>query len=604
MMPRQIPWKWILLGLASVLIVGIAVVPRYLGDSASLAARVTDALSEWSGGEVKLTGPLKVRYFPDVAIKGGFELTNAARLPLIKSITAKDAKVSLDVAALLLGRLRIDAVRLYSPEIVLKQAPSMVTGPDHTLQARVTNLLRGAPVGVIRVSNGLVRVATASGSEAIENLDARLDVRSGKGAISSFGTLMFRGEKVGYVLNCETASQSGDDLRVPVSLTFNSTPIAAKFTGTARVATGLQLDGNVQAEIPNARSLLRWTGIALPAGGGLQTLTASGPAHWNGTTLTFEDGAFTLDGNAAVGLLAITPGERPRIEGTLDFDRLALEPYIDSGVTPETETAKSTLAEHAILKFFDADLRISAATITAPVLNLGRGGFTISAKGGVIASEVGELELCGGSATGRLGLDLRNEMAKANLTASLSDVPVDGCLAPLAPDVSINGIGGLKAELTSEGRSYDELIQRLAGTFKLNALKGAVPVDLARLLGPAQPIDGDGWSRSSATLYDQLQTDCRLDSGHISCEMFNMQTRRGLISGSGGVDLKRQMIDWDLFVASDTQPLKASQLSINSPPRISISGSLARPTIQRSDRPTLGEGSGQREPAASQVSPR
>lgn len=603
MTPRQLPWKWILLGLASVLIVGIVILPQYLGNSASLAARVTEALSEWSGGEVKLTGPLKVRYFPDVAVKGGFELTNASRLPLIKSITAKDAKVSLDVAALLLGRLRIDALRLHRPEIVLKDAPSLVTGPDQTLQARVTNLLGGAPVGVIRVSNGLVRLPTASGTETIEKLDARFDARSGKGAVSSFGTLMFRGEKVGFVLNCYASSDTGEGLHVPVALTVNSTPLAAKFKGTATLATGLQLDGNLQAEMPNARAFLRWAGIAMPAGDSLQRLTVSGPAHWTGTTLTFEDGAFDLDGNAAVGLLAITPGERPRIEGTLDFDQLALEPYVGGGETPAAEAAPSALPEQAILRFFDADLRISAAAITAPVLTLGRGGFTVSAKDGVVAGEVGELELCGGSATGHISLDLREEVAKASLTASLSDVPVDGCLAPLMPDISVNGVGGLKAELKSEGRSYDELIQHLAGTFKLNALKGAVPVDLARLLGPAHPVDGDGWSQNSATLYDQLQTDCRLDSGHISCEMFNMQTRRGLISGSGGVDLKRQMIDWDLFVASDAQPLKASQLSISSPPRISISGSLSRPTIRREDRPTLGEGSVQREPAT-QVSPR
>jgi hypothetical protein len=86
--------------------------------------------------------------------------------------------------------------------------------------------------------------------------------------------------------------------------------------------------------------------------------------------------------------------------------------------------------------------------------------------------------------------------------------------------------------------------------------------------------------------------------------MFSMQTRRGLISGSGEVDLVQQTLDWNLFVASRATPLKASQLSTEAPPRVSIRGSLSQPMIRRADRPTLGEGSTQTSPMATQISPR
>jgi hypothetical protein len=86
--------------------------------------------------------------------------------------------------------------------------------------------------------------------------------------------------------------------------------------------------------------------------------------------------------------------------------------------------------------------------------------------------------------------------------------------------------------------------------------------------------------------------------------MFNMQTRRGLISGSGDFDLAQQTLDWNLFVANHAAPLKASQLSTETPPRISISGSLSQPMIRRADRPTLGGGSAQTSPTTTQISPR
>lgn len=604
MKARQIPWKWLLLGLIVVLLAGLAILPRQFGDSANLAKRVTDALSAWTGGEVKLTGPLRVQYFPDVSVKGGFELTNASRLPLVKSITASDARISLDLAELLLGRIKVDALRLIGPEITLKDAPSLVMGPDQTLQALVANLLSGAPVGVVRLRDGTIHIPTAAGTEAIEKIDARFDVSSGTGAMSSFGSFELRNETVRFALDCGAPSAPADGLRIPVSLIVTSTPVTAKLTGIASFPNELQFDGDVQADMASARGFLKWAGIPLPEGQSLQKLSASGMAHWNGTTLTFDDGSFSLDGNDAVGLLAVTPGVRPRVDGTLAFDRLVLDAYIGDGTPAPPAPAPAAFLDQALFKYFDADLRISAGDITAPSLTLGRGGFTISAKQGLLASEVGELEICGGSAAGRLGVDMSQEVAKATLVASVSDVPVDTCLKPFALEIPFTGIGGFKADLSSDGRNYSELVQGLAGTFKVNARNGAVPVDLTRLLTAATPLDGEGWNRNTVTSFDQLNADCRLGDGHIWCETFNMQTGRGLISGSGDVDLGQQTLEWSLFVADQAAPLKASQLSSETPPRISISGALFQPMIRRADRPTLGEGSVQTNPAATQVSPR
>jgi AsmA protein len=604
MKPRQIPWKWLLLGLIALLLVGLAILPRQFGDQARLAARVTDALSAWTGGEVKLTGPVSVQYFPDVAIRSGFEVTNASRLPLVKSIATSDARLSLDLAELLFGRIKVDALRLLEPDITLKEAPSLVMGPDQTLPAKVANLLSGAPVGVLRLRGGTIHMPTADGTEAIEKIDGRFDVSSGSGAMSSSGSFQLRGETVRFALESGAPVDTTDGLRIPVNLTLTAKPVAAKFAGTASFANGLRLDGDVQAEMTSARDFVKWTGIPLPNGKSLQRLSASGMAHWNGATLTFDDGTFTLDGNEAVGLLAVTPGPRPRVDGTLAFDRLVLDRYFGGGAPTAADAAGAVHGDQPLLKYFDADLRISAAEITAPNVMLGRGGFTISARQGSVAGDVGELELCGGSATGRVGLDLSQDRAKATVTATISGVPVEDCLKQLALDVPVNGTGALRAELSAEGRNYEELTEGLAGNLKVNVETGTVPVDITRLLTAVTPLDGDGWNRSAVTLFDQLNANCRLGTGHIWCDSFTMLTGRGTISGSGDVDLGQQTINWNLFVADRARPLSASQLRTESPPRISISGALSQPMIRRADRPTLGDGSVKTNPASSQVSPR
>jgi AsmA protein len=605
MKPRQLPWKWLLLGLIAILLVGLAILPREFGNSSQLADRVSQALSAWTGGEIKLTGPLAVRYFPDVSIRGGFELNNPSRLPLVQSISTRQAKISLDLAALMLGHISVDALRLIRPEITLKTGTSQPAAPDETPQALIANLLAGAPVGAVRVRDGTINLPTASGTETITKFDARFDASSGSGALSSFGSFLLRNETVRFALDSGGPSDTANGPTVPVSLTLTSAPVTAKATGTASFANGLQLDVDVQADMGNARRFLQWAGIPLPEGQSLQGLSATGIAHWKGSTLTFDDGSFTLDGNTAVGLLAITAGDRPRVEGTLAFEWLALDPYLGDGKAGEAAVPQGSVFDRALLKYFDADLRISAAEITAPAIKLGRGGFTITAKGGVLASELGELELCGGSASGRIGLDISHDTPKATLTANLSDVAIDGCLQQLALDVPLKGTGGLKADVSTEGRTIDELVKGLSGGLKVDAENGTVPVDFSRLLTSAAPLEGEGWSRNSVTSFDTLNADCRLAAGHIWCQMFNMQTRRGLISGAGDVDLARQTLDWSLLVTSRAAPLKASsQLTTETEPRVSIRGSLSQPMIRRADRPTLGEGSPQTSPAVSHVSPR
>lgn len=597
---RQSDRKRIFLGVLALLLCSLVLAPRLAGGSSALAKRVTDALATWTGGEVKLTGPLRVQYFPDVAIRSGIELANVSNLPLVKSIAAKEARISLDLPALVLGRVRVDAVRLIGAEITLKEAPSLVMGPEQTLQARVANLLNGAPFRVLRLKGGVIKIPSPSAGETIEKLDARFDLSSG--TLAGSGSFVLRQEPVSFTLDTDVPSETEVGLSLPATLTFSAPPLEATLTGAASFANGLQFDGDLEADMGDARAFLRWSGIDLAEGRSLKALSASGTAHWNGTTLTFDDGTFVLDGNEAVGALAITPGDRPRIDGTLAFERLALDPY--AGPEDAADGGAPARPDQSVLSHFDTDLRISAAEISAPGIQLGRGGFTVSAREGRISSEVGELEFCGGTATGRIDVDLSQPATKARLTAKLADVPIETCLDPLELRLPLKGTGILKVDFSATGGSYDELTRGLEGPFRLRARRGTVSVDLTRLLAGSGTHQRDGWRSDNVTAFDDLVADCRLGDGHISCGKFNMKTEHGLISGSGDVDLGQQTLDWRLFVADGAAPVNDSQLAAGTPPQVSISGALMQPVIRSAEQAPVHSGSLPTAAKSSEVSPR
>jgi uncharacterized protein involved in outer membrane biogenesis len=597
---RQIDRKWILLGVVALFLCSLVILPRFAGSSSFLAKRASDALATWTGGEVKLTGPLRVQYFPDVAIRTGVEFTHAPNLPLVKSVATQDARISLDLVALVMGRIRVDVVRLTAPEIALKEAPSLVMGPGQTLQARVANLLNGAPFRVLRVRKGIIEIPRASGGETIDKLDARFEL--GSGTLDGSGSFVLRDEPVNFTFGTGAASETADGLGVPVTLSLSAPTLEATVAGTASFANEFQFDGDMAAGMKDARAFLRWTGIELAEGRSLKAFSASGAARWNGTTLTFDDGAFALDGNTAVGALAVTPGIRPRIDGTLAFDRLALDPYI--GAEGTSDGGAPARPDQSALNHFDTDLRISAGEITAPGLQLGRGGFNISARKGLVSTDVSEVEFCGGTVTGRIDVDFSQAVNKAKLAGKLSDIPAETCLGPLGLHVPLNGSSNLRVDFATTGSTYDELARGLAGPFRLKARRGAISVDLTRLFAGSGALQGEGWSKENVTSFDELVAECRLGAGHISCEKFNMKTDQGLISGSGNIDLGKQTLNWRLFVADRAAPLNDSQLAAQTPPQVSISGALAQPVIVMAGQEPVHSGSVPTAARSTQISPR
>jgi AsmA protein len=176
-----------------------------------------------------------------------------------------------------------------------------------------------------------------------------------------------------------------------------------------------------------------------------------------------------------------------------------------------------------------------------------------------------------------------------------SDVAIETCLQPFVPGVPVKGIGALKIDVSTGGNTLDELIRGLAGDLKVTARDGAVPIDFPQLMGAAAE-DGTGWSHEAVTPFETLDADCSLSAGHIWCQLFTMQTPRGVVSGSGGVDVGKQTLDWDFLIANPMAPLNASQLVMETPPRVIIRGPLTQPLIQRADRPTIGNGLTQTSP--------
>ena len=588
MKPRQWSWRWLLIGAIPLALIFLLLLPILIGDTAQVSSRIAATLSAWTGGKVSFTGPLRIRYFPDVSVRGALVMQDTKRLPRVRDVTTKQAKITLDLGQLLLGHLRIDSLRLVRPRITLKTDAISAETP----QTIVSNLLSGGPIGALHIRDGRIDLRSPSGHETIDNLYGHFDLddaNASRARMSGFGSFEFRREEVQFTAEATFSNDTLPDVTLDLASSFGR----AHLRGNASFQEGLSLDGPVELDIADTRGLLRWLGVDIANGQSLKTFAAVGTGHVSGASLAVDDGTFTLDGNKAVGVLAITAGQRPHVEGTLDFDRFVTDPYLPEPVSDDVtaslpDSGTDPLSSWILLRSIDADLRISAREIVARSTKFGNGGFTITAKDGAVATEIGEVEMCEGAATGRLSVE-PGSLPRALITASFKNVALRPCMEMLGLGIPLDGTGRIEAELGGEGRDARELLQHLLGTVTITAQHGLLPVDLQRLMRTPTPIDADSWSPSRGMAFETLQAECRLAETMMWCRRLDIRGPAAIVQGSGDIDLAQGSLDWRLDVGSPVN--EATDNTAHGLTSISIRGPAEQPIIRRADRPTLGDGS-------------
>ncbi len=604
MRPRQLRWKRLLFVLVLLALLAISLVPWWIGDTSEFGMRVAARLTHWTGANVQLTGPIQIRYFPDISIRSGFKMTGSGKLPMIRSISADDAKISLNLGKLLLGHVRVEGVKLIRPQIDLTQPKGIDDGDAGKATLAFLKLMREGPLDLLQLSHGTITLMGPKGPETVHHV--KLEINGGIHAddVSSTGSFEWRNVPVHFSLdagvNAQALKDPKSDAKMPLTLSINSEPITANIEGQAQLRPALEVDGDMQATIVDLRHLLSWVGIAHLNGPGLQNISATGPFHLGGGALTFDQGRYSVDGNHATGLLAISlGGARPRVEATLAFDALNLDPYrtkpAPSAVTPPNGQVLQTAAKSSqgkplfdwpLLQQIDADLRLSATSVTIDNHELGGGAFTLSANHGVLNGEIGEVALCGGSASGQFSVDLTKRDRQADVSGSLEGVDLAPCLKLLDIPLPLTGVSTIKGSLSTQGRDWNALLQDLTGDFEMKAKNGTVPVDLASAMAATASYQAEGWNADNGTGFDSLDTTCHVSDGHVACQKFSMENGKSQVSGTGDVDIIDRNLDWDMemtnpSLAQAAADIKTKDVKTQQPERIAIKGPWSKPLISR-----------------------
>ena len=324
-----------------------------------------------------------------------------------------------------------------------------------------------------------------------------------------------------------------------------------------------------------------------------------------------RDENFNFDGDMTIGKSKLTgklsgrlEGERPILSGDLSTDAFYLD---DLGLEPE-EADYSALAQTKrdadervftdtplgleALREFDLALRIRLAQIRGVEIDIQRVRGSINLKQGVLDVTPTEVLFVGGNASTDLHIDASRETPTVRLNFLGDNINLDRLLSQTRVDAPLNGTVDVQTALSASGNSARDLASSATGQFDVAVANGRVLTSLLDLTG----VNIWSWMLSESRRRGYSRLNCliahfTLDQGVAKTDSFLIDTDNVQVTGTGSIDLKKEMLDLQF------EPRPKRRRLIESTTSFSLVGPLSSPDIE------VGGGAARRVVSDTLVSP-
>lgn len=427
----------------------------------------------------------------------------------------------------------------------------------------------------LNLKHATVVVHRGDGSDTtLSDLDASI-VGKRNGTIGAKGSFTFRGETVGFDVNLSLGDRS-NTTRIPLRARLNSRLMQIVLPeARLSLSNGWQLSSqHATFDIPDLRGAARWFGLDWPAGPGLKEAMVEGTLDTASQTFAFQRARVEIDGNEANGTLLVNlNGQHPALEATLALQSLDITHYLPAagGETAQTTVwsrlRKPDALSFPILRYFDVDLRLSANSIVAGGIVLGRSAATISLKAGKLVADLAEIDIddtAHGNA--QLSIDVSGATPRFTLRTWLDDIETAGLATALAGRNLVSGRGNLALDVSAAGDTLEPFLNTVGGKASLRLPRGGViALDVPALLAGAQSKAADEvWAGATRgqTVVDRLEASLTLAQGVWTSQTVSARSGNAVITATGLVDTIASEVDVVVARTNASQPIDFSGTTV------------------------------------------
>ncbi len=560
--------------------------PRFVTE------RIVAAVKERTGRDLTIAGGARIGFWPRLSIRlNDVTLSNPPGMGGGTFLKVAEIDLAVEARPLLQRRLEVKRIYMRRPQVNLlvdrkgrqnwdfSAATETAAGKgDGGAAAPAGNggagggnpaggLLDEVRIAPIIIEEGRVGYLDERDGTTFTATDVNLNVSlpTPESPLSLKGSAVWRQQPVRFALFIKAPQRLATG-GSPLEANIDTARLKASYTGLASLRTGFELAGHLEASTPSLRGMMRWLGVDIPPGRGLEALSVRGGLDLRPDRLELKKATLKLDGMTARGTVRVlTKGARPKIVAALGVDRIDTNVYMapekaakDGGKSGKdgkpggTSSAGGVTAwsdapiDLSSLKAVDADLRLAANAILYRKVRIGRSSVTATLKNGVLDASLKDMALYGGRASGRLVLDGSGPKAVVRGALNAKGLNGEGLLKDFADMTSLRGTLDMSLSLAAKGRSQQEMVSTLLGKARLTFRDGAVKgVNIARLVRTVEKAVVNGWEKApkEKTDFAELSGSFDIRDGIAKTKDLKMLGPLVRLSGSGEVDLLRRRLD-------------------------------------------------------------
>ncbi len=495
---------------------------------------VEDCLSALVGGRLRIIGSATSRLLPWPGIH--FDEATLVRADDGATLARMEAvDVSLDVAALLLGRPRPQEIRLTRPEIRFA-----VADPRTSVTAAAAYLDRLKPTTVV-IEKGRVVADTPLGEEILDGLEASIAWPRPSANATLRAAFVWRGEAT--TLDLETPSPEllvASD-RAAAALRLTSPFLRLAFSGDAGLTPAPRIVGTGEIELVDAARFARWAGLPRTADVLAGRWRIEGDASADARGVAFSNARVDLAGNKGQGALTWRWDlPRPRLGGTIAFSDIDLSNERRRPFGPGWRALALDRAGFGP----DFDLRLSSPSLVAAGVTLTRVAASLLVGEGRLHAEIGTAQFFGKTVSLMARGTLEADGLKAQIRGSGDDLPI----ADLAALAAIPGVEGGRAAVAFEAETrcgvLGACLAAVGGRLRVGVeaatVTGASPfADISRF----HPIVPKPTRAAVTTTWDRADADLRFTGSHVDVDKVEVVGKSARFTFSGRGDLATGAVD-------------------------------------------------------------
>ncbi len=582
-----------LLGGLLVLFIILAVTLTTMFDPNQYKDKISAAVKEKTGRELRIDGKLSWSFFPWIGIETGrMEFANAPGFGSEPFARIDGAGAKVELLPLLRKQISIGTVYLNGLKLNLaRNAAGKTNWDDLTAPSKVEKAAEKTAPGKESAIGGLgidikkvdIRQADvtwndqASGAHyAVHNLDLTsgnilggtpadlhlsFDLVSGQPPVRARVDLKSR-------MSLDLKTQTLD---VPsLALALGDLSLRANFKG-AHVLDAPAFQGTLEIPSFSPRALMDKLGVKVETADKNALGKLAVKTKFSATTdgVELKDLAVNLDDSRLTGLLAVRHFAKPDYRFDLALDQIDLDRYLPPPAPAAASGAKPGPAAPAqpvevplsALRALSVQGKFRIQQLKAMNLHSSDALVQVTADNGLITLGPNSARLYSGKYAGRTTLDVRGKTPALAIDESVSGVE----LAPMLKDAlqfdKFAGVANLSAKVTAEGLDANRIMETLNGSAAFAVQNGAVKgVNLKKMsdaiaaavrdksyqqLAELVPQSGD------ETRFSHLGGTAQIKNGIVQNSDLKIQSPDLLnVTGKGSANLPKQTLDYTVTLGS------------------------------------------------------